>query len=77
MVNICVATKEGLREMYLSVQVPDTCMTFATNSRTIFAKNPDLRRCFTVHLINLCEHGLLTAEQMDNCLKVLDAPVDL
>ncbi len=58
-------------------QVPDTCMTFVANNRSALAKNLNLRRFFTMHLINLYEYNLITPEQIDNCLKVLDAPVEL
>lgn len=67
----------SLNSFLCYIQVPDTCMTFVANNRTALSNNPGMRRFFTLHLINMYEYHLIRPEQIDNCLRVLDAPVEL
>ncbi|CAL8468901.1 g8442 [Coccomyxa elongata] len=57
-------------------QVPASCMDFSSNNRAILGSNAAIRRIFVLHLVNLYEYGLLTPHQIDDCLKLLDEPVD-
>lgn len=56
-------------------QVPECCMSFSRINHAVLSTNPAIRRVFVLHLVNLYEYGLLTPDQIDDCLRVLDEPI--
>ena len=57
------------------MQVPLCNLKYARIHRERLTTNTEARRVFTCHLINLYEYNLLTANAMDDVLKVLEAPI--
>lgn len=55
--------------------MPASCMDFCVTNKAILSSNAAIRRVFTLHLVNLYEYGLLTPDQIDECLQQLDEPV--
>ena len=54
------------------LQVPAACEAFTFNNRHNILRSMELRRTFTMHLISLHEFGLLTPDDIDKCLRLLD-----
>jgi hypothetical protein len=56
-------------------QIPNVCFQFAA---ALAATSPsiEMRRCFTLHLLNLLDYALLTPDQVDRCHMRLELPVD-
>jgi len=55
--------------------MPASCLDFCVTNKAILSSNAAIRRVFTLHLVNLYEYGLLTPDQVDECLQQLDEPV--
>ena len=51
-------------------------MNFSRVNHGILSTNVAIRRVYTLHLVNLYEFGLLTPDQIDNCLKVVDELIE-
>lgn len=49
-------------------QMSQRCRDFATVAAKDMQRDPDLQRCFLVHLINLWEFNLVPAAIVDECM---------
>ena len=54
------------------VQVPAACEAFTFNNRHNILRSMELRRIFTMHLIGLYEFGLLSPNDINKCLRLLE-----
>ncbi|KAL3142032.1 hypothetical protein ABBQ32_004666 [Trebouxia sp. C0010 RCD-2024] len=54
-------------------QMSQRCQDFAALVAKDMQKDPNLRRCFMVHLINLWEFNLVPAEVVDECVTCIDS----
>ena len=54
------------------VQVPAACEAFTFNNRHNILRSMELRRIFTMHLTGLYEFGLLSPNDINKCLRLLE-----
>lgn len=54
-------------------QMSQRCRDFAAATAKDMQKDPNLRRCFLVHLINLWEFNLVPAAVVDECVACVDS----
>ena len=63
--------------IYADAILPDAVALFAIDRRHALRAAPQLRRCFTLHMVNLWDYGLLSGEHIDRALRLIasGAPV--
>ena len=60
------------RRVFADALLADAAIEFAHAHRRELCADPELRRCFTLHLISLWDASLLEAPAMDGALRKLD-----
>ena len=60
------------RHIYADALLAEAVADFARSHRARLCADPEMRRCFTLHLINLWDVCLLDGAAMDEALRVLD-----
>ena len=58
-------------------QMSQRCQDFAAVAGKDMQRDPDLRRCFLVHLINLWEFNLVSAVVVDECMTYIDQLINI
>lgn len=53
-------------------QMPAACEAFTYNNRHNILRSMELRRIFTMHLISLYEFGLLSPDDINKCMRLLE-----
>ena len=61
------------RHIYADALLAEAVADFARSHRIRLCADPEMRRCFTLHLINLWDVCLLDGAAMDEALRLLDA----
>ena len=54
------------------VQMPAACEAFTFNNKANILRSMELRRTFTMHLFSLYEFGLLSPEDINKCMLLLE-----
>ncbi|KAL0048331.1 hypothetical protein WJX82_001060 [Trebouxia sp. C0006] len=54
-------------------QMGQRCIDFAAEHAKAMRADPELRRCFMVHLVNLWEFNIVTSDLVDACMVSIDA----
>ncbi len=54
-------------------QIGQRCIDFAAEHAKAMRADPELRRCFMVHLVNLWEFNIVTSDLVDACMVSIDA----
>lgn len=54
------------------VHLPQVCVGFARAHSSLLASCKHTRRCFSLHLLNLVDLGLITPDHVDQCLLAVD-----
>lgn len=60
--------------IFADALLPDAVGLFSLRHRAALAAQPGLRRCFTLHMVNLWDYGLLGGADIDRALKLIGAP---
>jgi hypothetical protein len=61
------------RHLFADALLADAAVDFAEKHRAKLCSDAELRRCFTLHLINLWDACLIDGSAMDDALRKLDA----
>jgi hypothetical protein len=64
------------RRVFADALLADAAVEFAEMHRAQLSADSELRRCFTLHLINLWDACLLDGAAMDDALRKIDATAD-
>ena len=61
------------RALFADALLPDAVALFAIDQRAALRAAPALRHCFTLHMVNLWDYGLLSGEQIDRALRLISS----
>jgi hypothetical protein len=64
------------RRVFADALLADAAVEFAQTHRAQLSADSELRRCFTLHLINLWDACLLDGAALDGALRKIDATTD-